>query len=152
MRVPQIVPRPFRTFTVFGLLAVAVSACDTTADLRDAQGVVVSTGLESVFALQVGDCAAPYALWPEALRGADTAQVLLTPCDEPHDWQVYGIVPHPDVTYPGPGAVATFADEQCLALIDGGNLAENRAFSYLLPTETGWHENDDRTIICIDIK
>lgn len=152
MRVLKRLPRSFRGLTVFGLLAVAGVACATTPDLRDASGVVVTTGAESVFDLRVGDCAAPLEMWPEALLEADMAEVLLTPCDAPHDWQVYGIVSHPDGPYPGAAAVATFADAQCLALLDSGNVTDNVTFSYLLPTETGWHENADRTIICIDIK
>ena len=128
-------------------LALVMAACSGSGDIRDSAGTVVTAGAWSVFDLRVGDCIAP-----DQIASGDTDEVQLVPCDEPHELEVFGVVAHPDAAYPGAAAVATFADQACLSLLDeqqtqtGGTV-----FSYLLPTEDGWDERDDRMIVCVRV-
>jgi hypothetical protein len=128
-----------------GVLAT-LSAC-TDDDLRDADGTVVTAGTASVFELRAGDCLAPA---PE-LTG-EVAELPLVPCDEEHTQEVFGIVAHPDDSYPGAEAVAAWADGACLTELERTldlTLDDGVFVSYLLPTFDGWNTNDDRDVTCV---
>lgn len=127
-------------------LGVVLAACSGSGDIRDSAGTVVTAGSWSVFDLRVGDCIAP-----DEFASGDADEVQLVPCVEPHESQVFGVVTYPDVAYPGTAALASFADETCLSLLtnDSGQLRDGQVYSYLLPTENGWVESDDRLIVCV---
>jgi hypothetical protein len=130
-----------------GLAAVlALSAC-TDDELRDADGAVVTAGTVPVLELQIGDCLTPA---PE-LTG-EVAELPVVPCAEPHTQEVFGIVPHPDDSYPGAAAVAAWADGACLTELEATldlTLDDGVFVSYLLPTFDGWNTDGDRDVICV---
>jgi len=138
--------RTTRLLCALSLLLLAACGGD---DIRDAQGHVVTEGPWSVFDLRPGDC-----IGDTSQLAGDVDTVPLVPCDEPHTQEVFALFLHPDDAYPGPGPVATFADFSCLQALETivGPTATSKdglAFSYLLPTESGWTNDGDRTIICV---
>lgn len=135
----------------FGPLSAALltlglmAACSGSGDIRNSAATVVTAGAWSVFDLRLGDCIAP-----DGLAASDSDEVLLVPCTEAHEWEVFGVVTHPDAAYPGDAAVATFADQACLSLLTKSETQQDAtAFTYLLPTKDGWDERDDRVIVCV---
>ena len=125
---------------------LTLSACSGD-ELRDEDGTVVNPGDASVFELRAGDCLAPA---PE-LTG-EVAELPLVPCDDEHTQEVFGIVPHPDESYPGAEAVAAWADGACLTELEETldlTLDDGVFVSYLLPTFDGWNTDDDRDVTCV---
>ncbi len=134
--------------------AIALSGCALVDQFtggggpeRDSDGQIVgSEDSTDVFTLQVGDCLND----AEATEQVDT--VPTTPCDEPHDSEVYASVIHPDDEYPGQEAILAFADEECLAefevFVGGAWDTSPYDFSYYFPTEGSWGEGD-REILCV---
>jgi len=114
---------------------------------RDTEGQVVE-GNDStdVFTLRVGDC----------LNDADATEevetVPTTPCDGPHDSEVYASVIMTEDSYPGQDAILERADAECLtefeAFVGGGYNDSPYDFSYYFPTEGSWSEGD-REILCV---
>ena len=130
-----------------GLLAVLpvllLAGCSAE-NIRDEDGVVVSAGSWSVFDVRPGDCMS------EGSAG-DTDMVPLVPCDEPHGQEVFAVIDYAEQSYPGSGALAAFGDMACsTALGDfSDQVPEGVPFSYLMPSETTWQENNDRAIVCV---
>lgn len=136
---------------VLGVAAVGVllAGCGSGAGgaTRDDAGRVVAAGDWSVLDLRPGDCVGDVS----DLRG-DVDEVPLVPCEEPHSQEVFAVIRHPDEAYPGAGAVATFADQACLAALDAEldlSIDDGIVLSYLLPTLEGWNRDGDRTIVCV---
>jgi len=128
------------------VLAVLLSAC-SGADVRGEDGRVVAAGLWSVFDLRPGDCIG-------AADGLDGAadEVPLVPCAEPHTQEVFAVIRHPENSYPGAAAVATFADRACLTALEFEldlTIDDGIAFSYLMPTREGWDVSGHRSVACV---
>ena len=125
------------------LPALLLAGCSGE-NIRDADGTVVRAGSWSVFDLRPGDC-----ITTGAGQGSD--MVPLVPCDKPHNQEVFAVIASTDTSYPGGGALAALGDEQCLSGLGGlgSQVPEGMPFSYLLPSETTWQENNDRAIVCV---
>lgn len=123
--------------------ALLLAGCSAES-IRDSGGAVVSAGPWSVFDLRPGDCITDASV-------EDSDMVPLVPCDEPHGQEVYAVITSTDTSYPGGGALAARGDEQCLSGLSGlgSQVPEGIPFSYLLPSETTWQENNDRAIVCV---
>lgn len=131
-----------------GAAAFALSGCALLErPERDSTGQVTE-GEETtdVFTLRVGDCLND----ADATEQVDT--VPTTPCDEPHDSEVFASVIVPEDEYPGQGAILELADVECLAefetFVGGPWDASPYDFSYYFPTEGSWSEGD-REILCV---
>ncbi|GAA1700631.1 hypothetical protein GCM10009792_21000 [Microcella alkalica] len=150
-------PAPLRR--ALGVLAVAsataaLSGCAFLSQFtgageaqRDTEGQVVE-GNEStdVFTLRVGDCLNDSG----ATEQVET--VPTTPCDEPHDSEVYASVIMTEDDYPRQEAILERADVECLTEFEafvGGSWDDSPYdFSYYFPTEGSWGEGD-REILCV---
>lgn len=140
-------PRRLRRSFALALGAVVMLTACSDEELRDAEGTVVNAGTASVFELQAGDCLAPA---PE-LTG-EVSDLPVVPCDEPHTQEVFGVVQHPDDSYPGAEAVAAWADGACLTELESTldlTLDDGVFVSYLLPTFDGWNTDGDRDVVCV---
>jgi hypothetical protein len=85
----------------------------------------------------------------------EPTQLLPIACDAPHRLEVDAVLQHPSprsIEYPGADALASFADDQCLA-----QLADYVGQTYELssldiadirPTEKSWNRGD-RTVVCL---
>lgn len=123
--------------------ALVLAGCSAEI-IRDENGTVVSAGSWSVFDLRPGDCISEGT-------AVDSDMVPLVPCDEPHSQEVFAVITSTEMAYPGGGALAARGDEQCLAGLGDldSQVPEGVSFSYLLPSETTWQENNDRAIVCV---
>ncbi len=138
--------RSIGSFASALLSVLLLSGCGGE-ELRDDAGVIVAEGPWSVFDLRPGDCIGDVS----GLSG-DVDEAPLVPCAEPHTQEVFAVFRHPDDTYPGAGAVATFADRSCLMALEAElslTIDDGIAFSYLIPTSEGWDKNGDRSIVCV---
>ncbi|MCV2395229.1 septum formation family protein [Actinotalea sp. M2MS4P-6] len=98
---------------------------------------------------------------------AEVTNVTVVPCTEPHEQEVYALVPYPDqaaaqtatqtagtteTPYPGEAALKAFADGACLEAFAGYVGADYRDsslfFTYLLPSARGWQAGGDRDVTC----
>lgn len=132
---------------VVGVLVLVLGGCSGDDDVRDEDGTVINPGDASVFELEVGDC-----LDPDADASGEISEIPIVPCDDPHTQEVFGVVTHPDETYPGATEVASFADGACLSELEsslGLTLDDGLFFSYLLPTFDGWNTGGDRQVTCV---
>ncbi|MEG9225816.1 DUF4190 domain-containing protein [Aeromicrobium sp. Sec7.5] len=128
---------------VAAVLVIALAPAD-----RDDDGEVTSEG--EVFAedLQVGDC------FSEDLgSGEDEVYtVSATPCDEPHNAEVFHEFDLDDGDYPAESDIWDLADEGCYAAFEpwvGQSYEDSDLdFSYYYPTIQSW-KYDDRAISCV---
>jgi hypothetical protein len=128
---------------LLGVLPALLLAGCSSEIIRDEDGTVVNAGSWSVFDLRPGDC---------IVEGtAETDMVPLVPCDEPHSHEVFAVIASSEQSYPGIEALVTFADVACLTVLGdyGVELTQGVAFSYLVPTERTWQEDNDRAIACV---
>lgn len=83
-------------------------------------------------------------------------------CDEPHQHEVYAIVPFigtdgtPPQDYPGEAALTTFAEARCLEAFEdyvGVDYRDSSLyFTWLLPSARGWQgagSTRDRDVVCL---
>ncbi len=133
---------------------VALSGCSLLNQLagggqaiRDEGGAVVE-GNDStdVFTVRVGDCL------NDAEAAEEVETVPTTPCEGPHDSEVYASVILTETEYPGDEDILSRADEECLAGFETfvGTAYEQSIydFSYYFPTEGSW-SGGDREILCV---
>ena len=117
------------------------------AAIRDANGVVIRTGTFLMNDLRVGDCGD----WPQ---GSVVISVTLHPCDEPHDFELYAVVSHPD----GPKelyrekSLQAWSLQACFERFEpyfGVALEDSRTLtvSYFYPPEAAWRDGD-RIVQC----
>ncbi len=81
-------------------------------------------------------------------------ELLVVPCEQPHDNEVYALVQHPaeaDAPFPAAEALDQYAEEQCRQSFDSyvGIPYDQSALYYwkITPTSDSWAEGD-REIIC----
>lgn len=122
-----------------------------TASTPAASPSVAAPGVDqSVFALEVGTCFND----PESID--DVRSVVVVPCDQPHDNEVFALVTHPagpDDPYPGADVIAEFAVQECqgAAFTEyvGIEYARSRYFTnQLTPSDGSWRQGD-REVVCI---
>ncbi len=114
---------------------------------RDDDGTVTE-GTESgdVFAIQVGDC-----LNDINVEG-EVSEVPITPCDEPHDSEVFHEFELPAGDFPGNEAVNTAAEEGCAGdafteFVGVPYESSELYVSFYTPLESGW-ASGDRVVSC----
>jgi hypothetical protein len=105
----------------------------------------------SVFRLNKGDCVVP----PTSIK-AEISQVQVVPCKAAHTQEVFGMADDKGSdTYPGNGALKTFADGACLqqyAEYVGVDYRDSTFFyTYLLPSARSWNSDqvNDRRVVCL---
>lgn len=120
---------------------------------RDGSGELVSAGDLDVMALQVGDCFDD----PEELDEV-VFDVAAVPCAEPHDNEVYSLVPITAFgpAYPGDTALQDFSYEACTAEPFSQYVGSDYFDSALevftfTPTEESW-DDGDREVVCVLFK
>ena len=130
------------------LVVVSVIVAGNYRAQRDSDGVVVRTGTFFLADLRAGDCGD----WPP---GDAVLSVTLHPCDEPHDFELYAIVNHPDgpeEPYPDERSLEAWSAQACyeqfgpyvgVAFEDAPTLT----FSYFYPLAPSWRDGD-RVVQC----
>jgi putative regulator of septum formation len=130
------------------ILVVSVILAGKYLAQRDSEGVIVRTGSVFLDDLRAGDCGD----WPQ---GNTALSVTVHPCDEPHDFEVFAVVSHPDGTdepYPEEGSLDAWSAQACyeqfvpyvgVAFEDSPTLT----LSYFYPLATSW-EDGNRLVQC----
>lgn len=133
------------------LLLVGCSAFGS-GPTRDDSGQVVEAGELEPFDLRIGDCfnnAGTEGAGGEE-EGVDT--VMVVPCSELHDYEVYHTFDLADGEYPGVDAIEGAWTGGCLAEFElfVGTSFDQSIFeiSAIYPTEATWNEVGDREVIC----
>lgn len=123
------------------LLALAVSGCAAST-----QPQAPRTTEPPLAQLSVGDCTAE-------LDSGQTLEVPTVDCAKPHNWEVAGLVPLEEQTYPGKDALRDVASHKCPTLFRdylGVNTAASPyALTYLAPSEVHWRDAGNRTVVCL---
>ncbi|SJM57399.1 hypothetical protein FM112_05250 [Gulosibacter sp. 10] len=99
----------------------------------------------SVFSLSRGDCFS---------TDAEHTAAFVTPCSEPHLFEVTDVHPVEGDAFPGDEALQALTDELCPAAFadyTGGAPAASDSWAAMgfAPGEAGWDEQDDREIVCV---
>jgi Septum formation len=96
--------------------------------------------------LSVGDCTA----------GLDSGKTLSVPtvdCAKPHNWEVAGLVPLDEQSYPGPDVLRTTASQKCPTIfrdyVGVNTAASPYTLTYLAPSEIHWSDPENRTVVCL---
>ena len=138
-----------RRLLIIGLGVVLVGTATACSDDDDnsSSDTTVANGVK-VFDLEPGDC----FLNPES---TDVSDVEQTPCDEPHDaevFAVYDLAFDRDADFPGASQVQSAAQEGCQAEFEGyvGQPYEDSPYflSAIAPTQRTWEGRDDREVVC----
>ncbi|MGW0436369.1 DUF4190 domain-containing protein [Micromonospora sp. NPDC003197] len=128
---------------LFALFAAAIPGTDVD---RDADGQVTNGGTVSTEQLRPGDCV-------NDLNENDymVSDFPAVPCAEPHEGEVYAVVPLPEADWPGEREVARQAEQSCYVLLTRYATAVDPNLLdvfYLVPMERGWIRGN-RDIVCI---
>jgi hypothetical protein len=102
------------------------------------------------FKLREGDCINDAAVKTTSDQ-VETQSVVLLPCDEPHDIEVYALFEVPGDDYPGQAAIDRVARKCFPAFRDFvGTAYADSVFEiyYYFPTSRSWRFLDDRTVTC----
>lgn len=74
------------------------------------------------------------------------------PCSQPHYGEIIGLVVVPGGDYPGPQMLASEAGAECRQIFADviGTPTEQSIYDLfpLVPSETSWNDDDDRTVFC----
>jgi hypothetical protein len=158
---PTAVSTPGRAFSqrswvarVAGLSAVLllVTGC-WTSNLFGSKSAVPSTSV-SVFKVEIGQCFNP----PPGTPTQNLSELTAIPCTAPHNQEAYAAVVYKappggnDSVYPGPEALASFANGACAqafqSYVGVSYLDSSLFFTYLLPSARSWESGEDRTVLC----
>lgn len=145
------VGRRLRSFAMAAVgvwLTVGLAACgsDGTAEPpRDSTGQVIAPAEVDALDIHLADCFNN--------PGLDSVeQVMVVPCSEPHDFEVFFSFELPDGPYPGDDAIETTWFDGCLAEFEPfvGRKFDESALdvSAIYPTEQTWNELKDREVLC----
>ncbi len=143
------IPRRLALLAAVAILAVVGVACSSDEAARDEDGRITSTGQLDVFDLEIGDC-----IVFDDMPDSTVEDLTVTPCDEPHQSEVYALVEVDDLdAYPGERELSNRAELECVSRFEdyvGIEFAESTLFStYLIPTVRSWQEAEDREIVCL---
>ncbi len=138
-----------------GVIASLLAGCSILQSLtgggdatRDETGQVVEgNDASDVFLMRVGDCL------NDSSSGSEVSQVPIVPCAEPHDSEIYSELRLSGSEFPGDASIEEQADEHCYTAFgefvgldyDSSELY----FSYYMPTEGSWTQNNDRLVSCV---
>ena len=134
------------------------STVDTTE--RDDEGEITEAGDLGAFRLTVGDCIYD----PDVLtttvtdESEEVAQFEGVPCSQPHTGEVVLVDDDffaDEADFPGDQALASRADEPCLAALEDYTAqpfdSSPYAYYQLFPTQESWQGMGDRGIACVGI-
>jgi hypothetical protein len=129
------------------VLAALATGCGQAS--RDDEGAIVESGTAAVDDLRVGDCFDdPADLSDEVVEVAD---VDATPCDEPHDNEVFHAFDLPGDELPADEAIEEQVGEECIPAFDAyvGTAYEDSELDLfaIWPTTASWDEGD-RAVTC----
>lgn len=115
---------------------------------RDASGALLEAGEVEALDLLVGDC----FNGPGPQGGETVLTVMVVPCSELHEFEVYHSFDLEDGTFPGVDAVEDLWIAGCLAEFErfvGITFDESELdISGIFPTEETWNDLDDREVLC----
>lgn len=84
---------------------------------------------------------------------ASAVTVVLVPCTQPHDYEVYAGFVLPSESYPGEDAVVAAAEDGCGARFESftGSAYEGSEldFNYFIPPEAGWTISGSHLVSCL---
>jgi Septum formation len=118
---------------------------------RDGSGEIVSAGQLDVMSLQVGDCFND----PEELEQV-VFDVAAVPCSEPHDNEVFALMPFGSAfgdSYPGEATLDDYSYEVCGgqsfdSYVGGAYVDSSLEVFSFSPTEESWNDGD-REFVCV---
>ncbi|MEZ5382992.1 MAG: septum formation family protein [Microthrixaceae bacterium] len=124
------------------------SAPPTQRDLSQPADNAVPEGVEN---LELGDCYDPA---PDPSQR--TVLVLLVPCEQPHQYEVYHVDAFTEsrrAGYPGDNAVRNYAEERCFESFEGfvGQVWRDSLLDIetWFPTSASWTQGADRKLTCV---
>jgi hypothetical protein len=129
---------------------------------RDSSGQVVAAGEVKALDIQLADCfrkpAAPAGSNASAVPAAPSTEsdaveaVMVVPCVEPHDFEVFYSFNLTDGPYPGVESIEEQWVDGCLAQFEdfvGASFDDSILdISAIYPTEQTWNDMDDREVLC----
>ncbi|MDH3679533.1 MAG: septum formation family protein [Acidimicrobiia bacterium] len=135
------------------LLATVLAAsasCSLTDDgpERDASGALIEPGEVEALDLRLGDC----FNGPGAEGGETVLTVMVVPCDQLHEFEVYHAFDLADGDFPGMDVVQNLWISGCLDEFErfvGVPFDESDLdISGIFPTEETWNDLNDREVLC----
>jgi hypothetical protein len=131
---------------VVAVIAIIGAGCGATEPARGPDGQVLDAGEVAVGQLRAGDC-----FEDPSASTASVSRLLVMPCDDPHDSEIYFVYDVSGDDYPGAPALDEESDRRCAVEFEsfvGTDRAESELeFFALIPTRESW-EGDDRTVLC----
>ncbi|WP_353113381.1 septum formation family protein [Microbacterium sp.] len=138
-------------------LSIALSGCSAIDGLlngkgqdadRDKSGNVKEDAEIGIFNLKVGDC-----VLADANQNGEMSSANVTPCDKPHDQEVYFEFDMTGDTYPADDAFQEAAAAQCIPAFEKfvGHPFDGSALDIrtMTPTPDTWNKMNDRKVQCI---
>jgi hypothetical protein len=132
----------------FWILIIAAAVADTIfgSAERSPGGAVTVAGDVALSDLRVGDCV-------PSLPTGTVVVVRVVPCSDPHAGEVYNIASLPAGPYPGDDQVRRLSVGECQGALPRYVSAPPGTtgydISYLMPLETSWSSEGNRSVICI---
>ena len=136
-----------RVLPVLVVLGVALAGCD------DDEADPNEPAAEPVLDVEAGGSEPTCMLVTEDLP-AEVEELPIVGCDVAHTHEIYATLEYTlqDV-YPGVDALGSFAQVECLSAFEAfvGISAFDSSLSYtwLVPSLSGWNEEDDRDVLCV---
>jgi len=130
---------------VLGVIGFGIYQAVGEAD-RDDSGSIEKEGDLNVFDLRVNDCVTD-------LPKSDGLQssVKASPCDKPHEGEVYTVIELGDGDYPGDAFVNGKADRGCPARLRRLDPPVEVDIFYFTPTKESWDADEGKTVKCIAV-
>ncbi|MGE0703679.1 MAG: septum formation family protein [Limisphaerales bacterium] len=121
---------------------------------RGGDGTIATAGSLGAFQIRVGDCYnddGPLSATDQA-EITEVSSVPAVPCSEPHDNEVFALLPASLTNYPGRQEMADLSDAMCLERFEdfvGRDYdSSSLAIATIHPTEESWRERNDREVVC----
>lgn len=128
------------------VIAMVVAGCGAAGPARGPDGEVLDAGEVAVGELRAGDC-----FEDPSASTASVSRLLVLPCDEPHDSEIYFVYTVTGDDYPGAAALDDESDRRCEiefeSFVGTARADSDLEFFALIPTRESW-EGGDRTVLC----
>jgi hypothetical protein len=135
-----------RIVGIVAAIAMVGAGCGTAGPARGPDGEVLDAGEVSVGELRGGDC-----FEDPIAATASVSRLLVLPCDESHDSEIYFVYEVSGDDYPGAPALDDESDGRCEmefeAFVGTARAESDLEFFALIPTRESWEAND-RTVLC----
>lgn len=130
---------------VVAFTGISCGLVPDSAPARDESGAHVESGTLAAFDLQLGDC------FNDPGSG-EVESVIVVPCAESHDFEVYHVFTMDDGPYPGTDVIQAEWIDGCLGEFEPfvGISFDSSILdiSAIFPTQQSWEELGDRVILC----